>query len=38
MIEAIAADVRGLQLFDGVAEETLKELLRAGYDQSFPPS
>ncbi len=37
MIEAIPADVRSLQLFEGVADETVCNLLRAGYDQSFPP-
>ncbi len=37
MIEAIAAGVRNLQLFDGVADETIRNLMRAGYDQSFPP-
>lgn len=37
MIDAIAEDVRKLRLFDGVADTTLRKLLHAAYDQSFPP-
>jgi len=37
MFDSIAKDIRGLMLFDGVAEPTLRHLMRAGYDQSFPP-
>lgn len=37
MIETIADDVRDLQLFDGVQDSTILKLMRAGYDQSFPP-
>lgn len=37
MFDSIAKDIRGLRLFDGVAEATLRHLMRAGYDQSFPP-
>lgn len=37
VIETIANDVRDLQLFDGVQDATILKLMRAGYDQSFPP-
>ena len=30
MFEAIARDIRGLQLFEGVADATLRTLMRAG--------
>lgn len=38
MIEAIHNDVRQLQLFQGIADETFRTLMRAGYDKSFPSS
>lgn len=37
MTDNLAADVRRLHLFDGVADETFRKLMRACYDQSFPP-
>lgn len=37
MSEDIPGVVYDLQLFNGVAEDTIRNLLRAGYDQSFPP-
>lgn len=37
MSENIAGDMRRLHLFEGVADETFRKLMRAGYDQSFPP-
>jgi CRP/FNR family transcriptional activator FtrB len=36
--ERFHQDLRHLGLFAGVAEETLRMLMRAGYDQTFPPS
>lgn len=38
MPERFHQDLRTLGLFAGVGEETLRMLMRAGYDQTFPPS
>lgn len=37
MPDTIARDVRSLNLFRGVSDETFRGLMRASYDQSFPP-
>lgn len=37
MSDLIADDVRRLPLFRGIAEDTFRRLMRASYDQPFPP-